>query len=67
MQIVNEILHLAISLTPDQISDLSKAIDDVLRQLTDTESILRDTRQDTELANGLSAQAHQVRYMIYMK
>lgn len=59
LQVAEEVLGMAISLTPDQIQDLAHQINQTIAGLTDIDSILEDTRDDLRRAQLLKDRADQ--------
>jgi len=48
-QIASEVLLMKISLTPDQISALGREISQLLKGLTNTDAIIKATKQDLQI------------------
>lgn len=48
---------MSISLTPQQIQDLARQINDTIQGLTDIKQIIDDTREDLNQANALKIRA----------
>ena len=60
-QVAEEVLAMKISLTPEQIQDLARQINDTIRGLTDIDNILDATRDDLNKANDLKDRADQAK------
>ena len=56
---------MSISLTPEQIRDLAKQINETIRGLTDIETILDDTKEDLDKAQKLKERADNAKYVIH--
>lgn len=56
-----QVLNMSISLTPEQIRDLAKQINETVEKLTDIDQILRDTKDDVDRAKALEKRADQSR------
>ena len=57
-----EVLAMSISLTPEQIRDLARQINETIRGLTDIDAILDATRDDLRKAQRLKERADQAKY-----
>lgn len=55
--LANRVLNMTIELKPEQITDLAKEINDTVSQLTNIESVIKETRQDLEYAKNLKIKA----------
>ena len=58
-----EVLGMTISLTPEQIRDLAKQINDTIKGLTDINSILDATKEDLDKAQKLKERADNAKYV----
>ena len=56
-QVAEEVLSMSISLTPDQINELARQIDDAIRGLTNIDEIIDATRADLARARDLERRA----------
>ena len=58
-----DVLAMTISLTPDQIRDLARQINETIRGLTDIDAILEATKEDLDKAQRLKERADNARYL----
>ncbi len=58
---------MSISLTPEQIRDLARQINETIRGLTDIDAILDATRDDLRKAQRLKERADQAKYGVSMR
>ncbi len=56
---------MSISLTPEQIRDLARQINETIRGLTDIDAILDATRDDLRKAQRLKERADQAKYGVF--
>ena len=62
-QVANEVLEMKIKLTPEEIRDLARQINETIRDLTDIETILEDTKEDLDKAQRLKERADSAKYV----
>lgn len=60
-KLVKECLDQKVSLSPEQIQDMSRQIQETIRSLSDIETILRDTENDKQKTNQLRQRASRVK------
>ena len=65
-QVAEEVLAMTISLTPEQISDLARQINEAISGLTDIEHILEATRADLARARDLERRANNAKLAAFL-
>jgi len=63
LQVAEEVLRMTISLTPAEIQELARQIEETIRGLTDIDSILSNTRADLERVKALERRATDAKYV----
>ena len=61
----DEVLAMSISLTPDQISELARQINDAISGLTNIDEIIEATRADLARARDLERRANQAKLVAF--